>query len=78
MMVAYFECADPDLATFYQVCALLRGVARNPERNFVHKGPTWHGRRVATWQDLFTGRGPRELSTAARGGKRGTHDEWRT
>ena len=55
--VTYFECADADVPTFHQVCASLRDVARNPEWTFVREGPTWHGRRVAGWPDLFTGRG---------------------
>ena len=52
--VTYFECADADVPTFHQVCASLRDVARNPEWKFVREGPTWHGRRVATWSDLFS------------------------
>jgi hypothetical protein len=51
--INYFECADADVATFHQVCAALRDVAKNPEWKFVHEGPTWHGRRVATWAELF-------------------------
>ena len=54
--VTYFECADADVPTFHQVCASLRDVARNPEWKFVREGPTWHGRRVASWPELFTGR----------------------
>jgi hypothetical protein len=54
--VTYFECADADVATFHQVCASLRDVARNPEWAFVREGPTWHGRRVATWPELFAER----------------------
>jgi hypothetical protein len=54
--VTYFECADHDVPTFHQVCASLRDVARNPEWQFVREGPTWHGRRVATWADLFAER----------------------
>jgi hypothetical protein len=53
--VTYFECADGDVPTFHQVCDALRDVARNPEWKFVREGPTWHGRRVATWAELFTG-----------------------
>jgi hypothetical protein len=49
----YFECADAGVATFHQVCAALRDVARNPEWRFVREGPTWHGRRLATWEELF-------------------------
>jgi len=51
--ITYFECADADVPTFYQVCAALRDVKRNPEWKFVREGPTWHGRRVATWAELF-------------------------
>jgi hypothetical protein len=51
--LTYFECADADVATFHQVCASLRDAARNPEWRFVREGPTWHGRRVATWAELF-------------------------
>jgi len=51
--VTYFECADADVPTFHQVCDALRDVARNPEWKFVREGPTWHGRRVATWAELF-------------------------
>jgi hypothetical protein len=54
--VTYFECADPDVPTFHRVCAALRDVARNPEWKFVREGPTWHGRRVPTWPDLFAAR----------------------
>ena len=51
--VTYFECADADVPTFHEVCAALRDVGRNPEWKFVREGPTWHGRRVATWAELF-------------------------
>lgn len=51
--INYFECADAGVETFHQVCAALRDVARNPEWNFVREGPTWQGRRVATWAELF-------------------------
>jgi len=51
--VSYFECADHSIPIFQQVCAALRDVARNPEWRFVREGPTWHGRRVASWADLF-------------------------
>src|SRR5438445_223701 len=54
--VTCFECADADVPTFHKVCASLRDVAKNPEWKFVREGPTWHGRRVAGWPDLFTGR----------------------
>jgi hypothetical protein len=52
--VTYFECADAAVATFHAVCTALRDVAKNPEWAFVREGPTWHGRRVATWGELFT------------------------
>lgn len=51
--VTYFECSDADVPTFHEVCAALRDVKRNPEWAFVREGPTWHGRRVATWPELF-------------------------
>jgi hypothetical protein len=51
--LTYFECADEDVPTFHRVCAALRDVARNPEWKFVREGPTWSGRRVATWAELF-------------------------
>lgn len=50
----YFECADEDVPVFHAVRAALRDVSRNPEWAFVREGPTWHGRRVAAWEDLFT------------------------
>jgi hypothetical protein len=52
--ITYFECSDAGVPVFHQVCAALRDVARNPEWRFVREGPTWHGRRVASWDDLFT------------------------
>jgi len=51
--VTYFECADADVPTFHGVCAALRDVARNPEWAFVREGPSWQGRRVATWRELL-------------------------
>ena len=51
--ITYFECADTDVPVFHQVCAALRDVKRNPEWRFVREGPTWHGRRVASWEALF-------------------------
>lgn len=51
--VTYFECADADVPVFHAVCASLRDVARNPEWRFVREGPTWHGRRVRDWTELF-------------------------
>jgi hypothetical protein len=51
--VTYFECADADVPTFHAVCGALRDVRRNPEWAFVREGPTWHGRRVPGWADLF-------------------------
>ncbi len=50
----YFECADRDIPIFHRVCAALRDVSRNPEWRFVREGPTWQGRRVRSWTDLFT------------------------
>ena len=51
--LTYFGCSDADIPTFHQVCAGLRDVQRNPEWTFVREGPTWHGRRVAGWRELF-------------------------
>ncbi len=51
--VTYFECADADVPTFHAVRSALRDVARNSEWRFVREGPTWQGRRVATWAELF-------------------------
>ncbi len=51
--VSCFECTDADVPTFHAVLAALRDVARNPEWRFVREGPTWHGRRIATWAELF-------------------------
>jgi hypothetical protein len=51
--VTYFECTDADVPTFHRVCDALRDVERNPEWAFVREGPTWHGRRVATWAEVF-------------------------
>lgn len=52
--LTYFECADRDVPIFHQVCAVLRDVKRNPEWRFVREGPTWHGRRVAAWKEMFS------------------------
>jgi hypothetical protein len=52
--LTYFECADADVPTFHEVCGALRDVERNPEWSYVSEGPTWHGRRVATWAELVT------------------------
>src|SRR6266568_2697531 len=52
--VSYFECADADVPVFHDVCDALRDVTRNPEWAFVREGPTWHGRRTATWAGLFS------------------------
>jgi hypothetical protein len=49
----YFECADADVPTLEAVVAALRDVKRNPEWSFVREGPTWRGRRVREWADLF-------------------------
>jgi hypothetical protein len=51
--LTYFECADKDVPVFHAVCAALRDVHRNPEWQFVKEGPTWHGRRVKSWEDLL-------------------------
>jgi hypothetical protein len=51
--LTYFECADADVPTFHEVCAALRDLTKNPEWRFVREGPTWHGRRVRTWHELF-------------------------
>jgi len=51
--INYFECADEKVSTFREVLAALRDVARNPEWTFVREGPTWQGRRVASWNELF-------------------------
>jgi len=51
--VTYFECADADVPTFHAVVAALRDVKKNPEWEFVREGPSWQGRRVATWSELF-------------------------
>jgi hypothetical protein len=52
--ISYFECADDDAPVYRQVRDALRDVARNPEWRYVQEGPTWHGRRVATWAELFS------------------------
>jgi hypothetical protein len=51
--INYFECADADIVHFQATCAALRDVARNPEWLYVREGPTWHGRRAASWAELF-------------------------
>ena len=51
--INYFECADADVPTFHAVCTGLRDVKRSPEWRFVVEGPTWHGRRVASWRELI-------------------------
>jgi hypothetical protein len=57
--VNYFECADADVPTFHAVCDRLRDVTLNPEWRFVQEGPTWHGRRVRTWAEMWTAASPR-------------------
>ena len=52
--VNYFECADAGVPVFHRVCAALRDVGRNPEWSYVREGPTWQGRRVAAWAELFS------------------------
>jgi hypothetical protein len=49
----YFECADADIPTLDAVMTRLRDVEKNPEWSFVREGPTWQGRRVAAWHELF-------------------------
>src|SRR6266498_504925 len=51
--ISHFECADEHVPVFHEVCDALRDIRRNPEWQFVREGPTWHGRRVATWAELF-------------------------
>jgi hypothetical protein len=51
--LTYFECDDAGMPVFHDVCAALRDEARNPEWAFVREGPTWQGRRVASWDELF-------------------------
>lgn len=51
--LTYFECAEASVPVFHEVCAALRDVTRNPEWAFVREGPTWHGLRVAGWDELF-------------------------
>jgi len=50
----YFECSDADLPTFHEVCGSLRDVGKNPEWRLDREGPTWHGRRVEAWAELFS------------------------
>jgi hypothetical protein len=50
--LTYFECDDAGIPVFHEVCAALRDEARNPEWAFVREGPTWQGRRVASWDEL--------------------------
>jgi hypothetical protein len=50
--VSYFECADDGVSVFHAACSALRDTARNPEWEFVREGPTWQGRRLATWDEL--------------------------
>jgi hypothetical protein len=54
--ITYFECADADVPVLEQVCASLRDVSQNREWTYVREGPTWRGRRVAQWADLFSAR----------------------
>lgn len=51
--MTYFECGSADVPTFEAVLTALRDVERNPEWKFVREGPTWRGRRVPDWRDLF-------------------------
>lgn len=47
--IAYFECADEDLALFDETLAAMRDTSRNPEWRFVEEGPIWRGRRQLRW-----------------------------
>lgn len=47
--IAYFECADEDLALFDETLAAMRDVDRNPEWRFVEEGPIWRGKRQLRW-----------------------------
>ncbi len=47
--IAYFECADEDLALFDETLAAMRDTTRNPEWQFVEEGPIWRGRRSLRW-----------------------------
>jgi hypothetical protein len=51
--LTYFETDDAGVPVFHDTCAALRDLARNPEWAFVREGPTWHGTRVAGWDELF-------------------------
>jgi hypothetical protein len=53
--VNYFECSDAHVMQFKATCAALRDVSRNPEWLYVREGPTWHGRRAASWAELSKG-----------------------
>jgi hypothetical protein len=37
----------------HETCSALRGLSRTPQWAFVREGPTWHGHRVAGWDELF-------------------------
>ncbi|PYM19025.1 MAG: hypothetical protein DMD81_04460 [Candidatus Rokuibacteriota bacterium] len=54
--ITYFECADADVPVLEQVCESLRDVKQNREWAYVREGPTWRGRRVPQWADLFVTR----------------------
>jgi len=54
--ITYFECADADVPVLEHVCASLRDVGQNREWAYVREGPTWRGRRVPAWADLFAER----------------------
>jgi hypothetical protein len=51
--IGYFECTDDDVPVYRQVRNALRDVARNPEWQDLSEDPTWHGRRAASWTELF-------------------------
>jgi hypothetical protein len=52
--LTYFECAEKHIPVFQSVLTSLRDVTKNPEWNFVREGPTWHGRRLSSWSELFS------------------------
>lgn len=51
--ITYLECADDSMPVFHDVRAALQDERRNPGWTYVREGPTWHGKRVRTWPELF-------------------------
>jgi hypothetical protein len=74
--VSYFECADADVPTFHAVCAALRDTEKNPEWRYVREGPTWHGRRVATWEGLLENAGHEAVPPSSATRSRGSRGRW--